>query len=161
MNTINFRERTVAFPLQQWLHECSTMVRYTYVADIVIGYIRTLNFTYTDFCMWPFSYVAWSVEKLLIYYVIVFLIDFDKESFALNVSIIKLQETSCIYKIFNSFWLPGSYRPGINIRWLSLLCNLLSFQSSVRYNRVKWTKQYFYKPTSDPWKRPKIDAYTR
>jgi hypothetical protein len=98
MNTINFREGTVAFPLQQWLHERSTMVRYKYIAYIVIGYIRTFNFTYTGFCMWPFSYVTWSAGKLLIYYVTVFLIDFDKESFTLNVSIIKLQEASCIYK---------------------------------------------------------------
>lgn len=41
MNTINFREHTVAYPLQQWLHERSTMVRYTYIAK---------------YCYWVHSY---------------------------------------------------------------------------------------------------------
>jgi len=58
MNTINFREHTAVFPLQQWLHERSTMVRYTYIGNIVIGYIRTLNVTYTDFYMRPLLYVT-------------------------------------------------------------------------------------------------------
>ena len=60
MNTINVRERTVGFPLQQWLHERNTMVRYayTYIGYIVIGYIRIHNLTYTDFYTRPFSYVT-------------------------------------------------------------------------------------------------------
>jgi len=34
------------------------MVRYTYIAYIVIGYIRTLSLTYTDFSMRSFAYIT-------------------------------------------------------------------------------------------------------
>jgi len=32
----------IAFPLQQWLHERASLLRYTYVACLVVGYIETL-----------------------------------------------------------------------------------------------------------------------
>lgn len=58
MNTINFIEHTVEFPLQQWLHEGSTMIVIRTLPNNVTGHVRTLNVTYTDFYMRPFSYVT-------------------------------------------------------------------------------------------------------